>query len=101
MLAIFLLLLDPPAAYPPEPPAPYVTPVRDYSACLRAVRAGQRVTLAVGVTDPADYRTPSLTGISPGVYECFPQDDQPVMRRRSVSSPPPALRFTIPTAGST
>ena len=81
MLLALLLLLDPPAAYA-QPPAAYTAPVRDYAACLTAVKSGNRVSLAVGVSDRADYRAEGLTGITPGVYDCWLQGETPVMKRR-------------------
>lgn len=77
-----LAYATPPAAYL-DPPAAYVAKVeaRDYDACLAAVKAGTRCTLAVGVTDRADYATQALPGIAPGVYDCW-LDGVPKMKRR-------------------
>lgn len=78
-----MLPIEPPAAYD-TPPAAYVVKAedRDYAACLAAVLAGTRCTLAVGVPDRADYATTTLTGIAPGVYDCWCENGVPKMKRR-------------------
>jgi hypothetical protein len=84
-----MLISEPPAPYA-DPPAAYTVTEdrRDYPACLAAVKAGKSVTLAVGVTDRADYATPSLTGISPGVYDCWLDGaGVPKMKRREAAQP--------------
>lgn len=94
-MLLLLLLTEPPLAYatPPaaytEPPAPYTAPApRDYSACLAAVKAGRSVSLTVGTTDQADYATPSLPGLTAGVYDCWRDaDGTPKMRRREATQP--------------
>ncbi len=61
---------------------------RDYPACLKAVKAGKAVSLAVGVTDRADYATQALPGVTPGVYDCWRDaDGTPKMRRREQPQP--------------
>lgn len=88
-----MLPIEPPAAYD-TPPAAYVVKAesRDYAACLAAVKAGTRCTLAVGVTDLADYAVPTLTGIAPGVYDCWRDETgTPKMKRREVQPILPRL----------
>jgi hypothetical protein len=98
---------------PTEPPAPYADPPaaytvtedrRDYPACLSAVMAGRSVTLAVGTNDRADYATPALTGISPGVYDCWRDETgTPKMKRREAQPILPRLFNppVIPVIGGT
>jgi hypothetical protein len=73
-------------------PVVIITPAdpRDYDACLAAVKAGTRCTLAVGVTDRADYATQTLPGIAPGVYDCW-LDGVPKMKRRETQPILPRL----------
>jgi len=59
------------------------TPVpKDYTACLKAVKAGETVYLAVGVkAHDGDFRVESLKGVASGRYKCWKDaEGTPVMQ---------------------
>ncbi|MEB3210609.1 MAG: S8 family serine peptidase, partial [Leptolyngbyaceae bacterium] len=77
-------------------PAPIQARARGYNECRTAVEAGRRVTLAVGVSAAADYSTPSLAGIAPGVYECWQEGGRELMR---LVTPPAPVYVPGPCPG--
>lgn len=63
-------------------------PVSDddtYNACIAAIRAGKRVTLAVGPTDvQVDYKVSSgYKSITDGIYDCWLEGNTPTFQRRA------------------
>jgi subtilisin family serine protease len=64
-------------------PAPIVPASggKSYSDCLTAVEYGRRVQLAVGIRGTAaEFYADSLTGIQPGLYECYRSGQKNVMQ---------------------
>ena len=56
-------------------------PKSDYGELFSRVKNGDRLTLAVGVPDDADYYVKSLKGFDSGVYECLLAYGVPKMRK--------------------
>lgn len=69
-----------------------------YTAFLRRIEMGEKLTLAVGVIDLADDYVSALDGFSPGVYRCFLENGKPVMSlvqgHRGIN---PVARGGVPT----
>lgn len=56
------------------------SPKDGYNECRRQVESGRTMTLAVGVPgSKCDFSTPSLEGIAPGLWKCYPGKNGPVM----------------------
>ncbi len=85
---------------------PVPKPKRDYTACLKAIKDGGRVFLAVGVEpEDGDYSVAELewgdgSKVEPGRYECWLYDGKPSWRPvRKVLQSLPAVQFTGPFGG--
>ncbi len=61
--------------------------VLTYPELVDRVRKGERLTLAIGVSDAADGYVVSLAGFTPGVYDCYPINGVPSMEPRRLSAP--------------
>lgn len=74
----------------PKTPSTPVTPAKPvaadgYEACMNAVMAGQRVTLAVGTFTVDGFHTDAVDGFANGVYVCYLQNGTPVMERMAAN----------------